>query len=497
MKQPVFQKWLFLLSGLAFFGSCTSQQPQNLSTIETDILNNTESFFYLDTKNYPTSDKNLPIGIFDSGTGGLTVMDAIVNFDQFNNADHSLSSKGDGQRDFAAERFIYLGDQANMPYGNYSRENKVDLLKEHIFKDVQFLMGNKYYNSASSTQFKEDKDPVKAIVIACNTATAYGKKDIEHFLEEAGIQLKVIGVIGAAVRAAFENLQNPENVSIGIMATAGTVSSDGYVQAIKDFTDKNQMPEVFQQAGIGLAGAIDGDADFISTEAKTPRSGYKGPAVDHPDAQIDLSILGRYNFNWDNNQILFEGDRKNPQKLQINSVPNYINYHLVSLLEKIRKSAHPKPLKSIILGCTHYPFYLDLFKNKLEDLYNYKEGGQFIYRPLMSKEISLIDPARNTARELYTYLEEKNIFNDSRLSESEFYISVPNTSNGQNEYDVPGRFSYAYKYGRTAGSIQQYVKRIPFSEEAVGKSNLDRLDEAIPVTADLIHKFMNFKHSEN
>jgi glutamate racemase len=82
------------------------------------------------------------------------------------------------------ETFSYLGDQANMPYSNYYKENKVDLLKEHIIK-AQFLLGNKYYDSRSDRTFNEDKEPVKVIVVACNTATAYGKTFIEEFLAKA------------------------------------------------------------------------------------------------------------------------------------------------------------------------------------------------------------------------------------------------------------------------------------------------------------------------
>ena len=298
MKRSDFKIWILLLISILIIVSCTSEKPTKLSAIEATILNDQNSFFYLDINNYPVHNKSLPIGIFDSGTGGLTVLDAIVNFDGFNNENHLEQLQGDGLRDFQSEYFIYLGDQANMPYGNYSRENNIELLEEHIIKDVQFLMGNKYYNSALDVKYNEDKNPVKVIVIACNTATAYGKNNIENFLSSAGIQMKVIGVIDAGVRTAFENFTYPENGSIGIMATAGTVSSSGYVNAIKELQDQNSMPDIFQQAGIGLAGAIDGDRDFISANATTPETGYKGPATDHPDAQIDLSILDRYGFNW-------------------------------------------------------------------------------------------------------------------------------------------------------------------------------------------------------
>ena len=71
-------------AALIFIASCTEKSESNSGLPET-ILNDPNSYFYVDVKNYPAKDKSLPIGVFDSGTGGLTVLDAIVNFDQFNN----------------------------------------------------------------------------------------------------------------------------------------------------------------------------------------------------------------------------------------------------------------------------------------------------------------------------------------------------------------------------------------------------------------------------
>ena len=78
-----------------------------------------------------TPNKNLPIGVFDSGTGGLTVLEAMLRLDAYNNATGLPGA--DGKPDFSSEFFEYLADQANMPYGNYAAEKKTDLLKEHIF----------------------------------------------------------------------------------------------------------------------------------------------------------------------------------------------------------------------------------------------------------------------------------------------------------------------------------------------------------------------------
>ena len=73
-----------------------------------------------------------PIGVFDSGLGGLTVLERLLDVDQVNNATGLYGP--DGVPDLARERFVYLGDQANMPYGDYAAEGKSDYLRELILK---------------------------------------------------------------------------------------------------------------------------------------------------------------------------------------------------------------------------------------------------------------------------------------------------------------------------------------------------------------------------
>lgn len=490
--------WVITLLAIIPFIQCQTNSHIKETNIVDAILNEKESFFYLDTENYPELNERLPIGVFDSGTGGLTVLDAIINLDQYDNKSHSFKKGGDGLRDFQEEYFIYLGDQANMPYGNYPRENKTNLLKEHVIKDIQFLLGNKYYPSGDARVYKTYKVPVKAIVIACNTATAYGKADIEKFMDKAGIEIKVIGVIGAGVRAALSLFQKDEDGSIGIMATAGTVASLGYVKSLNaQRVTMNYTGDiaVFQQAGVGLAGAIDGSHEYIAPDATLPRREYRGPLEKNPDARIDQSILQRYGFEWKKNKMLFKGDVGNPEDLQINSVKNYISYHLVSLLEEIRKTHRAKPLKVIILGCTHYPFYRETFQKKLEELYNYRENGEYLYRPFMARHIELVDPAVNTTKELYEYLVEIDLFNDENFYKSEFYVSVPNKLNSHIQVDSSGDFTYEYKYGRNEGFMQEYVKRVPFSKKSISIEVIQRLSEKVPSVFELIRNF-NYNNSK-
>jgi len=463
-----------------------------LHDIRDVMLKEKNSFFYIDTAAYPRHDCTLPIGVFDSGTGGLTVLDAIVRLDAFDNDDHRMDEDGDGRRDFQSERFIYFGDQANMPYGEYASENNLPLLIEHIFKDLQFLLGNRYYATAQSRSPSTDKSPVKAVVIACNTATAYGKEAIERFLEAANLPIKVIGVIDAGVTGALDYYAPSADGTIAVMATPGTVSSNGYPQALRarmaalGYRGRIQL---FQQPGFGLAGAIDGAAEYISPQAVSPRSGYQGPSFSHPQAAIDSVLLHRYGFDWSGHHMLYDGELSRPRALQINSIDNYIAYNLLSLLEQLRKAKVRQPLKVIILGCTHYPFYLNVFKARLAYFYNYQEKGDYLYRPYMAETIHLVDPAVRTAWELYDYLRAEQLFNAGDQPAGEFYFSVANRDNPEVECDETGNFTWNYKYGRRAGTIQEYVKNVPFSQSSLSIEILDRLKKTIPATYELIDRF--------
>lgn len=153
---------LLFISLFVIFSSCQGSKESGtaLLPIEEAILHDPSSFYHIDFTQYSTDLSKLPIGVFDSGTGGLTILDALVRYDGHQNG--TAVEGSDNRPDFQSEKFIYLADQANMPYGNYFAEQKSDLLKEHIIKDIQFLLGNKYYSEGVST-VQEDKEHVKAL----------------------------------------------------------------------------------------------------------------------------------------------------------------------------------------------------------------------------------------------------------------------------------------------------------------------------------------------
>jgi glutamate racemase len=469
-----------------------SQQVDDNMAIENAILNDQESFYYIDFANYPEQEKSLPIGVFDSGTGGLTVLNSLVEFDKHNNANNT--SGQDGLPDFRREKFIYLADQANMPYGNYSSENKTDLLVEHILKDTQFLLADKYYEGDDATEYRTDKQKVKAIVIACNTATAYGKEYIEEFIQKTGIQLKVLGVIDAGARGALQVFGKEESGSIGVFATVGTIASKGYGNTIKKLKDDLGYTgniQIYNQGGHGLAEAVDEEPDFINRDIEKPRDDYRGPSLNNAEYKIDKTLLDVYNFDFDHNKMLCDSKETDDcQVMQLNSADNYVRYHLVTLMEKMRKAPDAKPLKTIVLGCTHYPYLTEEIRTFLGDLYNYRKNGEYIYRHLLEKDVDIIDPSVNVAIELYDFLKEQKLFNPyGSMDSSEFYISVPNLKNKNVQTESSGRFTYEYKYGRNEGEIQEYVKVVPFSRENIPAETIERLRNSIPETFKLIENF--------
>jgi len=456
-------------------------------------LKDTGNFYYVDFENYPLQDKSLPIGVFDSGTGGLTVLDAIVRFDRYRNSTDTLVS--DHNPDFSREQFIYLADQANMPYGHYAGVGKTDLLVEHIYKDVQFLLSDKYYTSNVTGTCRSGKPRVKAIVIACNTATAYGQKSITAYFDQIGFSMKVIGVIDAGSRAALQSFGKGEDGSIGIFATAGTVASGGYENSIRHLIQTYGYTgdiQLFSQGGAGLAEAIDEDINFIDRKADKPREIYRGPNASGSSLAIEKQLLKIYNFDFSEHRMLCDSaEPENCSLLQINDPVNYLKYHLVSLMEQIRALPGSKPLKTIILACTHYPYLSAEIQEILTELREYQEEGRYRYRNLMAEKIELIDPAYNTADELYSYLYQSGSMNqegDMRLN-SEFYISMPNLTNPEVITDQEGRFTYEYKYGRNAGAQQEYVRVVPFADEYILKDVKNRLQMQIPFTWQLIEAF--------
>lgn len=123
-------------------------------------------------------DRDAPIGVFDSGVGGLTVAREIM-------------------RNLPSEKIVYFGDTARVPYGSKSKETIIRYSRQII----HFL----------------EEQQVKAIVIACNTASAFALDAVKDELD-----IPVLGVIEAGAKVAAEETANKR---VGVIGTLGTVGS--------------------------------------------------------------------------------------------------------------------------------------------------------------------------------------------------------------------------------------------------------------------------------
>lgn len=133
--------------------------------------------------------KTAPIGVFDSGVGGLTVAREIM-------------------RQIPNEKIIYFGDTARVPYGSKSKET-VTRFSKQIVRFLQTF-------------------GVKTIVVACNTASAYALEELE-----VATDIPVIGVVKPGAKAAVDATVNGR---IGVIATEATIGSQIYSKYIKELT---------------------------------------------------------------------------------------------------------------------------------------------------------------------------------------------------------------------------------------------------------------------
>ena len=438
-------------------------------------------FSFLASVAQEKSAKNLPIGVFDSGTGGLTVLEAMLSLDAFNNVTGAPGA--DGKPDFDREYFQYLADQANMPYGNYAAEKKTKLLQEHVIKNMDFLMRSKYDDLQAAQMTSRRKLGVKMLVLACNTATAFALNEVKEFVAQSGNDLPVVGVINAGVKAAL-NYQQTNKGAIGVFATAGTVASNGYPRTIKEMAAARGMeePVVVSQGGFGLADAIDRDYSFFDEKANAYRTDYKGPSLKNATYKIDTTLLSIYNFNRSANKLLCEFDNNGScLDIQLNDPENYVRYHLVTLLENMRAQKTTLPLNTLILGCTHYPFMRDTIARVLNELYNYKKNGNYIYRSYLAEHVELVDPAVETAKEAYVALRALQLQNESNKQKNLFFITVPNQKLTEVKLQSDGWFTYEYKYGRRENEGKKFVNFVPFDNKNVSAAIYERLKIALPL----------------
>ena len=139
--------------------------------------------------------KHRPIGIFDSGLGGLTVVKAI-------------------QKELPREKLVYFGDTARIPYGTKSPDTIIRYARQII-------------------RFFRKEQNVKCVVVACNTSSAWALERVR-----GEFPIPILGVIEPGAYAAVEATRNGR---IGVIGTEGTIASGAYVKAIRHLMPKAKV----------------------------------------------------------------------------------------------------------------------------------------------------------------------------------------------------------------------------------------------------------------
>jgi len=240
---------------------------------------------------------NSPIGVFDSGFGGLTVLKEL----------HELMPEND---------YLYLGDNARAPYGNRS----FDTVYEYTLEAVEFLF----------------QQGCELVILACNTASAKALRTIQQkYLSEKYPNKRVLGVI----RPTTELVGSLSKTGhVGILGTIGTVQSNSYVVEIAKFSPQTIVSQEACPMWVPLIENnlmhTDGAAYFIKENLT---------ALLNKDAEIDTLVLACTHYPLLSKQIqdflpttitvLSQGE------IVANSLQAYLNRH-PEIADKISKTGN-------------------------------------------------------------------------------------------------------------------------------------------------------------
>lgn len=235
---------------------------------------------------------NCPIGIFDSGVGGLSVFSKLINL-------------------LPNENYIYFGDTLNLPYGDKTKEQLVEI-------------------SAKIFDFFKAKN-VKAVVMACNTTSA-----VTYDILKSKYDFKIYPIVQNVSKCIAEK----DYSKIGVFATNATINSHAYKKNIQLY---NSNTEVFEIACPKWVNIVENELQQ-TIEAK-------GNIKQHLDEMLNNNV------------------------------------------------------EKIILGCTHYPYLLDV-------LSEYTDKKLFI------------NPAKDFALHIKTDLENAGLLTSAKTNETRFYVSA-------------------------------------------------------------------------
>ena len=470
--------------------SCIDDEGEEaLLPIAQKALTDTASVYYIGADRYPQDISGLPIGVLDCSVNGFEVVERLLTLDCFDNI--TGKPEPDGIIDFGGENIQFLSDRANGPYGGYIEVGSLDFLKEQVLSNTIFLMSDDYFNLAGDEYRSGFKEPVKMIIVSSPVADLRVLPDINNFLEQSGTGVKAIGVVEAGIREAVSDVDEDGNLCVGVLFAPDGVSSIEYESMIrKSVGNTGGKVQVLNQEAVGLDAAIKGDTAYVDTTAVVARDSYAGPVAGVSYNNIDMSLFDRYGFDTQDNALLYvrKGDLSG---VQLNSVENYARFHLVSMIERHRRSGSRVPISSIILADGSYAQIRDILEEVMDELYNYRRGGIYLYRSVISPDFRFIDPAECAAAEAYKVLRnDRNLALRGELTRLESFITMPSASLPEDALNPDGTMKDDYKYGRQCGSEDLTTKVVPFAPRYVTPEIMNYIERNNSEVYSLIRNYL-------
>lgn len=277
------------------------------------------------------TEKNAPIGVFDSGLGGISVLRVL-------------------QKELPTENFLFFGDQKNAPYG----ERSIEKIRELSENALRFLLHKS----------------VKAVVIACNTATSAAA----DYLREKYPDLIIVGM-EPAVKPAALSLKKPE---VLVLATPATIKGERLHHLLQQFE---------QQANYHLLPAP-GIVGFVESGKEHPEEfqKYLGEIL----APYQLSVKKQKETNTEK-----ESKEEKPEPAEAHSQET--SKAGIASEERRSNSESFYHLDSVVLGCTHFPFV----KKEIQEALGYP--------------VQFFDGTEGTARETRHRLDTAGLLTDRSI----------------------------------------------------------------------------------
>ncbi len=340
-------------------GNAREEEPERLPVIN-EILNDTNSVWYLDTASFPDDRRMLPIGVFGTEKDDITAIEVLLGFDQFDNITGKPGS--DGISDFAGEYFDFVC----RPAANDSV--RIDMIR----------------NIAVMFRGKGDRPPVKALVVAGNPVSVMAYEDIQELIRAGDLGVVATSVLQAGIDKTLDYVhrfhsERNKRITVGVIGSEISLALNAY--------------------------------DIMNEEVEVVFQGFTPdslPSLNNTLYPLDRNLIRAYHFDYSRSGMNYRGSRYNPGVMEVNSIENAVRYAITSLVNQLLLGSHP-PLKYILTGENTSSRYPVIIKEQLTFLRNFRQNNRYIYRHLIDPEVVLVNPREEAAGILYKALRDKRL----------------------------------------------------------------------------------------